>query len=87
MADTTISTISKGIQTSITDNIIFKTIANNTVIKLIIFSVFILAFKDVIINIFIFFGIESTNVYLYVSWFVFLLLLIVILPTSNGLIK
>ena len=87
MADTTISTISKGIQTSITDNIIFKTIANNTVIKLIIFSVFILAFKDVIINIFIFFGIESTNVYLYVSWFVFLLLLVVILPSSNGLIK
>ena len=87
MADTTISSISKGIQSSITDNIIFKTIANNTVIKLIIFSVFILAFKDVIINIFIFFGIESTNVYLYVSWFVFLLLLVVILPTSNGLIK
>ena len=87
MADTTISTISKGIQSSITDNIIFKTIANNTVIKIIIFSVFILAFKDVIINIFIFFGIESTNVYLYVSWFVFLLLLVVILPTSNGLIK
>jgi hypothetical protein len=87
MADTTISTISKGIQSSITDNIIFKTIANNTVIKLIIFSVFILAFKDVIINIFIFFGIESTNVYLYVSWFVFLLLLVVILPSSNGLIK
>jgi hypothetical protein len=87
MADTTISTISKGIQSSITDNIIFKTVANNTVIKLIIFSLFILAFKDVIINIFIFFGIESTNVYLYVSWFVFLLLLIVILPTSNGLIK
>jgi hypothetical protein len=87
MADTTISTISKGIQSSITDNIIFKTVANNTVIKLIIFSVFILAFKDVIINIFIFFGIESTNVYLYVSWFVFLLLLVVILPTSNGLIK
>ena len=87
MADTTISTISKGIQTSITDNIIFKTIANNTVIKLIIFSVFILAFKDVIINIFIVFGIESTNVYLYVSWFVFLLLLVVILPSSNGLIK
>ena len=87
MADTTISTISKGIQSSITDNIIFKTVANNTVIKLIIFSVFILAFKDVIINIFIFFGIESTNVYLYVSWFVFLLLLVVILPSSNGLIK
>jgi hypothetical protein len=87
MADTTISTISKGIQSSITDNIIFKTIANNTVIKIIIFSVFILAFKDVIINIFIFFGIESTNVYLYVSWFVFLLLLVVILPSSNGLIK
>ena len=87
MADTTISTISNSIQSTITDNIIFKTIANNTVIKIIIFSVFILAFKDVIINIFIFFGIESTNVYLYVSWFVFLLLLVVILPTSNGLIK
>jgi hypothetical protein len=43
-------------------------------------------FKDVILNIFIFFGIESTNVYLYISWVVFLLITMVILPSSNGLI-
>jgi hypothetical protein len=87
MADTTIFSISSDIHNGITNNILFKTFANNTVLKLIVFSIFIFAFKDVIINIFIFFGIESTNVYLYVSWFVFLLLLVVILPSSNGLIK
>ena len=71
---------------SIKNNVAYKTIVNSTIIKLGIFIVFIFGLKDVIINIFIFFGVESANVYLYVSWIVFLLISMVILPSSNGLI-
>jgi hypothetical protein len=68
------------------NNAVFKSVTNSTVLKLVVFSIFIFGFKDVILNIFIFFGIESTNVYLYVSWVVFLLITMIILPSSNGLI-
>jgi hypothetical protein len=68
------------------NNAFFKSVANSTLLKLIVFSIFIFGFKDVILNIFIFFGIESTNVYLYISWVVFLLITMIILPSSNGLI-
>jgi len=68
------------------NNAFFKSVANSSLLKLIVFSIFIFGFKDVILNIFIFFGIESTNVYLYISWVVFLLITMVILPSSNGLI-
>jgi hypothetical protein len=87
MSEYTAANTFNDLKRTLTNNIIFKTFANSTILKLIIFSVFIFGFKDVIINIFIFFGIESANVYLYVSWFVFLLLLTIILPSSNGLIK
>jgi hypothetical protein len=69
------------------NNAVVKSLANSTILKLFVFSVFIYGFKDVIINIFIFFGIESTNVYLYVSWIIFLLITMIILPSSNGLIS
>jgi hypothetical protein len=68
------------------NNAVFKSLANSTILKLVVFSIFIFGFKDVILNIFIFFGIESTNVYLYVSWVVFLLITMIILPSSNGII-
>jgi len=68
------------------NNAVFKSVTNSTVLKLVVFSIFIFGFKDVILNIFIFFGIESTNIYLYVSWVVFLLLTMIILPSSNGII-
>ena len=68
------------------NNAVIKMLVNSTLLKLIVFSIFIFGFKDVILNIFIFFGIESTNVYLYISWVVFLLLTMVLLPSSNGLI-
>jgi hypothetical protein len=69
------------------NNAVVKSLANSTILKLFVFSVFMYGFKDVIINIFIFFGIESTNVYLYVSWIIFLLITMIILPSSNGLIS
>lgn len=68
------------------NNAVIKMLVNSTLLKLIVFSIFIFGFKDVILNIFIFFGIESTNVYLYISWVVFLLITMVLLPSSNGLI-
>ena len=68
------------------NNAVIKMLVNSTLLKLIVFSIFIFGFKDVILNIFIFFGIESTNIYLYISWVVFLLITMVLLPSSNGLI-
>ena len=72
------------IENKMSNNSFYTFVIKSTVFKLIIFSVFIFFVKDVIINIFIFFGIESNNIYAYVSWFIFLLFLVVILPTSNG---
>ena len=65
----------------------FKEYLNYTIIKLIIFLIFILFFYDIIINICLFFGIEGTYVSLYTAWIIFLLLLLTILPFDNGLIK
>jgi len=72
---------------SLSDNIFINTIRRSTIIKIFIFSGFIFLLKDVILNIFIFFGIESTNVFTYLSWFTFLLILVIILPSDNGIIK
>jgi succinate dehydrogenase/fumarate reductase cytochrome b subunit len=58
-----------------------------TIIKLIVFLIFILFFYDIIVKICLFFGIESTYVYLYTAWLIFLLILLTILPFENGAIK
>lgn len=80
-------TTASGIASKFANNSIVKSVANNTLIKVILFSVFIFGIKDVIVNIFIFFGIESTDIYMYISWVIFLLFLMVILPANNGMIK
>ena len=57
-----------------------------TIVKIILFLVFILFFYDIIVKICIFFGINETLVYMYSGWIIFLFLLIIILPFDNGLI-
>ena len=64
-----------------------KKYLNSTLFKLILFSIFILFFYNVISDILLFFGIETTNVYLYLSWLMFILLLVVIIPATNGVIN
>jgi hypothetical protein len=64
-----------------------KKYLNSTLFKLILFSIFILFFYNVISDILLFFGIETTNVYLYLSWLMFILLLVVIMPATNGVIN
>jgi hypothetical protein len=64
-----------------------KQYLNYTIIKLVIFLIFILFFYDIILKICLFFGIEGTYVYLYTSWIIFLLILLTILPFENGAIK
>jgi hypothetical protein len=71
----------------LSDNVFVNTIRRSTLFKILIFTGFVFLLKDVILNIFIFFGIESTNVFTYLSWFTFLLILLIILPSNNGIIK
>jgi hypothetical protein len=59
---------------------------NNTIFKLLFFIVIFYLIEPVITEILIFFGIESEKVYMYMSWIMFLLLLMVFLPLKNGLI-
>ena len=68
-------------------NQIKNTLLDNTLFKLLLFIGIFFIIQPVITNIFIFFGIESENVYMYMSWIMFLLFLLVILPFNNGLIS
>ena len=68
-------------------NQIKNTILNNTLIKLLLFIGIFFIIQPVITSIFIFFCVESENVYMYMSWIMFLLFLLVILPFNNGLIS
>jgi len=62
-------------------------IKNNIILKFIIFSVFSFLFYTIITKIFIFFGVNSVSIYLYMSWMIFLFSLFVFLPSINGLIS
>jgi len=64
-----------------------KYIKNNIILKFIIFSVFSFLFYTIITKIFIFFGVNSVSIYLYMSWIIFLFSLFVFLPSINGLIS
>jgi hypothetical protein len=59
---------------------------NNTLFKLLFFIGIFFIIRPVITEILIFFGIETEKVYMYMSWIMFLLLLMVFLPLKNGLI-
>jgi len=61
-------------------------IMNNTLFKLLFFIGIFFIIRPVITEILIFFGIETEKVYMYMSWIMFLLLLMVFLPLKNGLI-
>ena len=63
-----------------------KYIKNNIILKFIIFSGFCFLFYTIITKIFIFFGVNSISIYLYMSWIIFILSLFVFLPSMNGLI-
>ena len=62
-----------------------NSLLNYTIVKLIFFIIFILFFYNVIMEILLFFGIEGIYVYMYMGWLVFLLLLVVILPSNYGI--
>ena len=65
----------------------FKKYLNYSIVKIVLFLIFILFFYDIILNICLFFGIEGSYVYMYSGWIVFLFLLLIVLPYDNGVIK
>jgi hypothetical protein len=59
----------------------------NTFYKIIILVLFFTIFLKVIINIFSFFGIDIIDVYSYMGWMIFLLLILIFIPHDYSTLK
>jgi hypothetical protein len=59
----------------------------NTFYKVIVLVLFFTVFLKVIINIFRFFGIDIIDIYSYLGWFVFLMIILIFIPHDYSTLK
>lgn len=59
----------------------------NTFYKVILLVLFFTIFLNVIINIFKFFGIDIIDIYSYLGWFIFLMIILIFVPHNYSTLK